>query len=131
MTKNYNTTQLNPEQCFERHVFHRDQFAHFLRWTHVLNIANIGAKILDFGCGSGNLYEVFYRNRYSPARYLGLDIRKQTIEANKAKFPKAEFEVQDLVKIDKNYGVDWDFITSFEVAEHVGKQNVGTFLECY
>ena len=60
--KNYNITQLNPDIAFEKHVFHRDQFAHFLRWSHVLKIAEIDSKILDVGCGSGNIYEVFYRN---------------------------------------------------------------------
>jgi SAM-dependent methyltransferase len=126
--KEFNTTQLNPETTFEKHVFHRDQFAHFLRWSHVLKIATIGNKILDFGCGSGNLYEVFYRNRYSPTRYLGLDIRSQTIEKNKLKFPKAEFEQQDLTG-DFDYGNDWDIIASFETIEHVGKQNVPKFLD--
>lgn len=128
-TSNYNTTQLHPEMTFERHVFHRDQFAHYLRWTHVLNQATIGKKILDFGTGNGNIYEVFYRNRYSPKKFIGLDIRKQTIKKNEEKFPKAEWYVEDLVKMKKHYGKDWDFITSFEVAEHVGKKNVGKFLD--
>lgn len=124
----YNITQLNPNIAFERHVFHRDMFAHFLRWSHVLKIAKIGDNILDFGCGNGNLYEVLYRNRYSPKRYLGLDIRKQTIEKNKARFPKAEFQYQDLIN-NCNYGIDWDIITSFETIEHVGKKNVSKFLD--
>ena len=64
MTKEYNITQLSPDVTFEKHVFHRDQFAHYLRWTHVLKRAKIGMNILDFGCGTGNLAEVLYRNRY-------------------------------------------------------------------
>ena len=63
--KGYNCTQLTPQQEFERHIYHRDQFAHYLRWTHVLRDARIGQTILDFGCGSGEMLEVFYRNRYS------------------------------------------------------------------
>jgi 2-polyprenyl-3-methyl-5-hydroxy-6-metoxy-1,4-benzoquinol methylase len=127
MTK-YNTTDLDPKTAFEKHVFHRDQFAHYLRWTHVLNRIRTGAKVLDFGCGKGNLYEVLYRNRHKPGRYLGLDIRGQTIKANQARFPLAEFEATDLVEMSKDYGTDWDYITSFEVAEHVGRANVGKFL---
>lgn len=129
MTKPYNMTQLNPEQAFERHVFHRDQFAHYLRWTHLLKSLELHQKVLDFGCGSGNQYEVLYRNRYNPVRFLGLDIRKQTIEKNKEKFPKAEWEQEDLVDMKAHYGTDWDFITSFEVAEHVGKDKVPKFLD--
>lgn len=104
-------------------------FAHYLRWTHVLKLADIGMKILDFGCGSGNMYEVFYRNRFKPARFLGLDVRKQTVDKTREKFPQAEWATQDLVNMTESYGKDWDIITSFEVAEHIGKQNVPKFLE--
>ena len=62
MAKVYNTTDLRPDQAFERHVFHRDQFAHYLRWTHILKEAKIGESIVDFGCGAANLLEVLYRN---------------------------------------------------------------------
>lgn len=124
----YNKTQLHPEQTFERHVFHRDQFAHFLRFCHIMKIAESGSKILDVGCGNGNIYEVFYRNRYSPARYVGVDIRKQTIDKNIEKFPKAEFICMDICK---PYKIDeqFDVITSFEVIEHIGKSNGVAFLE--
>lgn len=88
-----------------------------------MNIAKIGMKILDVGCGSGNLYEVFYRNRYSPKIYLGVDVRSKTIEANIKKFPKAYFMALDVVTQDLPRE-NWDIITCFEVLEHVGKQNV-------
>ena len=127
--KEYNTTQLNPETAFEKHVFHRDQFAHYLRWSHVLNLAKIGQKIMDFGCGSGNLYEVFYRNRYQPNKFLGLDVRQKTIEKNREKFKNARWETEDLAKFTTDYGKDWDIITSFEVLEHVNKKNGDSFMQ--
>jgi 2-polyprenyl-3-methyl-5-hydroxy-6-metoxy-1,4-benzoquinol methylase len=127
--KQYNTTQLNPETSFERHIFHRDQFAHYLRWTHVLRLAKIGMNILDFGCGSGNLYEVLYRNRFSPKSFTGLDIRSKTIEKNKEKFPKADWQCKDLVNLSNPYGSNWDMIASFEVLEHVGKENGEKFMD--
>jgi len=134
--KPYNTTQLDPETSFERHVYHRDQFAHYLRWSHVLRRAKIGLKVLDFGCGSGSLCEVFYRNRFKPELYVGLDIRRKTIEDAGEKFkdcPWAQFKSIDLVK-DKPSTViagdhEWDIIVSFEVAEHVGKNNVPQLLQ--
>lgn len=97
----YNKTQLHPENCLERHVFHRDQFAHIFRWTHVLKRAELGMNILDVGCGSGNLAELLYRNRYKSDLYLGLDIRKQTIALNREKFknvPWVKFEQADIVE---------------------------------
>ena len=128
----YNKTQLNPDQTFERHVYHRDQFAHYLRWTHVLKRVEIGMNILDVGCGSGNLAEVFYRNRFKPNRYLGLDVRKQTIDQNNDKFkdiPWARFECKDVVQIMDERQNEWDLICSFETLEHVGKNNVPSLLD--
>lgn len=134
-TKKYNTTDLDPETTFERHVFHRDQFAHYLRWTHILKVAKIGETIVDFGCGKGNLLEVLYRNRFKCQKYIGIDIRKQTIEQSKDKFKNvdwAEFHDEDLI-LNSN-GLDFnsfqaDKVCSFEVIEHVGKQNGDIFLQ--
>ena len=131
--KCYNTTDLSPDQAMERHVFHRDQFAHYLRWSHILKVAKIGENIVDFGCGQANLLEVFYRNRYKCKSYIGIDIRQKTIERAEDKFhnvPWAKFYVQDLIKptIDFNQ-FDGDKVCSFEVMEHVGKQNADVFLE--
>lgn len=132
MTK-YNTTQLNPDTCFERHVYHRDQFAHYLRWTHILKRAKIGMSILDFGCGSGNLLEVFYRNRFKPSKYIGLDIRKQTIKNNNIKWDNlkdfAFFYEKDLCDTTLDLQEKFDIIVSFEVIEHIGKNNINYFLQ--
>ena len=127
----YNKTQLHPEIAFERHVFHRDMFAHVIRWTHVLKNAKIGMKILDFGCGNANLLELLYRNRYKGSNYLGLDIRNITINKNKEKYNNidwAQFKVDDLVN-SQNYGDHWDIIVCFEVIEHIGKHNINNFLQ--
>lgn len=130
--KNYNTTDLDPETTFERHVFHRDQFAHYLRWTHILKVAKIGETIVDFGCGKGNLLEVFYRNKFKCKKYIGIDIRKQTINQAKEKYKNvewSEFLCDDLIlnRIDFK-SLQADKVCSFEVIEHVGKQNVDLFL---
>ena len=130
--KPYNTTQLTPQQEFERHIYHRDQFAHYLRWSHILKVAKIGQTILDFGCGSGEMLEVFYRNRYRPAQYLGLDIRKQTIDDNNEKFGRldfAEFRQCDLCQDELDLGQTFDIITCFEVMEHIGHENADVFLD--
>src|SRR3990167_1980798 len=130
MTK-YNKTQLHPEIAFEKHVFHRDMFSHYLRWTNVLKRAKIGMRILDVGCGSGNLAEVLYRNKYKAKLYLGLDIRSKTIKANNEKFkrvPWVQFAEIDAVKeipFFKSIDLEpWDIIVSFETVEHVGKEHV-------
>ena len=118
----YNKTQLTPQQEFERHIYHRDQFAHYLRWSHVLKEAKIGQTILDFGCGSGEMLELFYRNKFRPKEYIGLDIRSKTIAENNEKFAKldfAHFQQADLCD-EIDLGKTFDIITCFEVIEHIG-----------
>ena len=127
----YNCTQLTPQDAFNKHIYHRDQFSHYLRWSHVLKNAKIGQTILDFGCGSGEMLELFYRNKYRPKQYLGLDIRQKTIDENNEKFAKldfAEFKAMDLCgEID--LGQTFDIITCFEVIEHIGHANADAFLD--
>lgn len=127
----YNKTQLTPQNEYERHIYHRDQFAHYFRWSHVLKNARIGQTILDMGCGSGEMLEVFYRNRYRPKHFVGLDVREKTIEQNCEKFGKldfAEFQARDLCK-PFDLGEKFDVITSFEVLEHIGHENIDAFLQ--
>jgi SAM-dependent methyltransferase len=128
----YNKTQLTPQKEFERHIYHRDQFAHYFRWSHVLKNAKIGQTILDFGCGTGEILELFYRNRYKPKYYLGLDIRQKTINENAEKFKKldfAEFKQVDLCQEELDLGRTFDIITCFEVVEHIGHSNIYKFLD--
>lgn len=139
-TKNYNVTDLNPLETFKRHVFHRDQFAHYLRWSHILKESKIGETLVDFGCGNCNLLEVLYRNKFRQKKYIGIDIRSNTIKSAREKYANiewAEFIVEDLVKPcnGTNFSnFNADKVCSFEVIEHVGKQNgdifCKNFLDC-
>lgn len=128
----FNCTQLNPDDSFERHIYHRDQFAHYLRWSHVLKNAKIGMTLLDFGSGTAELANLFYRNKYKPKKYVGLEYRQSTVDKNKFKFDKidwAEFHQEDLTSPDfKPYG-KFDVITSFEVIEHVGTDNADIYIQ--
>lgn len=128
----YNLTQLYPEKTFESHVYNRDHFAHYLRWTHLLKVANTHSKILDVGCGTGEVLKVMYKNLYHPERYLGLDLRESWVNNQNKYFKnwsfKPEFKVVDLCE-PYDVGKDWDLITCFEVVEHIGKQNVPRFLQ--
>ncbi len=123
----YNKTQLTPKNEFEKHIYHRDQFAHYFRWTHVLKNAKIGQKILDMGCGSGEMIEVFYRNRYRPEKFVGIDIRDKVPEKLK-NLDFVEILVKDLCK-PFDLEEKFDIITSFEVVEHIGHENLDAYLQ--
>jgi cyclopropane fatty-acyl-phospholipid synthase-like methyltransferase len=76
-----------------------------------------------------------YRNRYRANRYLGIDIRKQTIAACKEKWQDlgwAFFDSQDIVENIVAPAPDkerWDYITCFEVFEHISKSNGPSLLK--
>ena len=127
--KQYNTTDLDPMHTFERHIYHRDQFAHYLRWSHVLKEARIGESFVDFGAGKCYLLEVLYRNRYKPSKYVALEYKQEEVDKAKEKYKdlkfSAEFYQQDIINPTMDYSkFQADKVVSFEVAEHVGSQNV-------
>jgi len=131
MTK-YNTTQLNTFDDLDKFIQHRDWYAHLNRFSYVSKIHKIGQNVLDFGCGDANLLESLYRNKHRCNKYLGLDIRKKIIESNQQQWnivKWAEFKNEDLVRGKFDYGNVWDLIISFEVIEHIGKENADLFLQ--
>lgn len=130
--KEYNTTQLYLEDSFNKQIFHRDWFAHYLRFIHVLKIAKINMKILDLGCGNGQLLEALYRNRYKPSKYHGLDIRAIQINNNIERYKNLEYtSFQEADLCNPNLTIlkeSWDIITCFETIEHIQKKNIDILL---
>lgn len=122
----------------ERNIVHRDMNAHLWRWSFVLNRARMGQSWIDFGCGEGGLIETLYRNQYRPSYFIGLDIRPHVISRNQKRYGALKFPVKfieaDLVHqpFDERFLNDVDypnFVTCFEVIEHVGKHRGRSFLE--
>ncbi len=132
-TNNYNVTDINVKEQFENGFAHRDYLAHLMRWWHILRVVMSGERICDFGCGNGFLLEVLYRNRSGIGAYVGLDIREQTLKKAIEKWGKlawAKFINIDLILTPFDYSaVRADRVVSFEVMEHVGKQNAEIFLQ--
>lgn len=129
----YNTTDLDPYAALDRHIIHRDQIGHQGRWSYMLKQVKPEDVVVDFGCGSANLLETLYRNKFKCKNYVGLDIRKKTIQAVREKFKGvswAKFDPVDLIVDNYDYeSLQGDKVVTFEVMEHVGKQNVDIFLQ--
>ncbi len=121
--------------AYQRGVFHRDIFAHWLRYQHIITLVKRKEdKILDLGCGEGNLAMSLYANMMGPKSYYGIDIRKTLIEKNKQNFkPNFEviFECADLTKSfsKKIYDYKPDVITALEFVEHIPPKTVGPILK--
>lgn len=66
----------------------KNQFLRFEILTKNLNLNK--KKILDFGCGFGDLY-IFLKKNFKDFTYSGYDINKSFILNNKKRFPKINF----------------------------------------
>lgn len=68
-----------------------------LRYETLLKIAGdiSGKKILDFGCGKGDLYG-FIKERDISINYCGIDVNENLIKLAKSKYPETEFIAVDL-----------------------------------
>jgi SAM-dependent methyltransferase len=79
-----------------------------------------GCKVLDVGCGFGDLYEYLCR-RGTRVDYTGVDLNPGFVEIARARHPDARFVVADFedAKVDGRF--DWAFgsgIFSFRVSDH-------------
>lgn len=60
-------------------------------------------KVLDVGCGTGNLIKYLMANKsINPKNYQGIDFSSKMINYCKLKFPKFKFDNSDLLETDKN-----------------------------
>lgn len=70
----------------------------------VLNkVANLnGKRVLDVGCGLGDLYKFFITNEI-PVDYTGIDIVPAFIARARERFPGATFIVADVFSVNEQY----------------------------
>lgn len=81
-----------------------------------------GKRVLDLGCGTGNLL-----NHIKPKEYLGVDINKKFIQLAKKKFPDNDFKVLNLVK-ENLPNNNYDYVFIMNVLHHLSdKQVLGIF----
>lgn len=131
--KQVDTTYLSLDQAEERGFIHRDYIAHCHRWSHFVKRISQrqsyrGARILDVGCGRElPLAKLLYSSRLIPHEYVGVDygpIPEESVQKiSGGKFPAVLYDETDFVKlasgeIGEEIGL-FDFITCFEVIEHV------------
>ena len=67
-----------------------------------------GAKILDFGCGTGRLLTLLRKNLSFAGEYIGYDINADMIAAAREKFPQTRFEQRDILA--QGIPEDFDYV---------------------
>jgi len=59
-------------------------------FEHIPNACNL--RILDYGCGPGNMVDWMMSHAICPKEYFGYDIRQETIEYARKRFPNVNFD---------------------------------------
>jgi len=81
-----------------------------LHYQALLDVGKIdGARILDFGCGKGDLYQ-FLKDRNINVQYSGCDINESLISFARQKFPGVDFRVFDAEKDVLEEDFDYIFL---------------------
>lgn len=102
---------------FGKHLMLHGDRPEAVRWTSsgqrrhyeaLLDVGDLrGKKILDFGCGKGDLFH-FLREKGMSADYTGYDINAKLISLARQKFPDARFRVFDIDRDELEE--DFDYI---------------------
>ncbi len=84
-----------------------------LRYESLLDIDDSieGAKVLDYGCGKGDLYQ-FMKEQGISVDYTGFDINENMILLAEQKFPEADFQVFDIETDELDEEFDYIFLCS-------------------
>lgn len=100
-----------------------NDYSHFStnkRFSYVFDSINIHKKdILDFGCGTGNLYGWLKTNNKHFGSYTGFDIRERTIE-----FAKRRYENSDALFTTSYPTSQYDIIVLFGTISYAFDSNV-------
>ena len=84
----------------------------FLSLTRVEGFAS-GMRILDVGCGNGELYAFLEQAGYK-VHYTGIDASEELLAIARARYPTAIFEQRDLLEHPPTERYDYIFCTSLD-----------------
>ncbi|TAH24384.1 MAG: class I SAM-dependent methyltransferase [Cytophagales bacterium] len=90
----YNEVVLNYENKFMEMDLHNDTYQLFC------SLLNLNAKLLDVGCGPGNITKYFLKIR-EDLTITGIDLAPNMIKRAKYNVPNANFMVKDALKINE------------------------------
>jgi SAM-dependent methyltransferase len=86
-------------------------------------IADLGqASVLDFGCGTGRLYQLLFADRFA-GDYVGYDVAAELIVAARKKFPSARFECRDIFADGVGDGFDYALVSGVFNNRHSGSND--------
>ncbi|MBE7440642.1 MAG: class I SAM-dependent methyltransferase [Spirochaetales bacterium] len=88
---------------------------------------NSQSRVLDLGCGSGNL--AFLCAELGVVDYTGIDLSEENIAICRNDFPRYQFAVSDILAYLQNSNREYDIVLMSHVMEHFSLNEALTILQ--
>jgi len=88
-------------------------------WPEILKLASVvkaGDTVLDLACGNGRLLEAWQGIKID---YLGVDNSEKLISLARKNYPEYNFQVGDMLGLDKVTATDFKFIFCLAALQHI------------
>lgn len=118
----------NYNSYFDFRSVGEDTYVDYAIPAYLINVlpADCNSRILDIGCGIGQLLEALRRNGY--AKILGIDVSKNAVSLCNAKGLPVE-HIDDLSTFCMSCDRKFDFIVMSHVIEHLPKEQIIDILQ--
>lgn len=121
--KNLNTPKLWDRLNNIRHINSKDDP---MTWHKIGTIAatipNDGSKVLNIGCGAGDLENYVLKKQKKNLQWVGVDISPKSLKECRENFKNAKFELGDILKL-KYKDESFDIVILSEIMEHISPKN--------
>lgn len=108
----------DPQEMVTESLEFLAQVARYNRWMADTLSPHVGQRVLEFGCGTGNMLKLFLDRE----RVMGIDLDPSLVEFCEASFAQhehCEFHCADIFRDDVELGVQPDTVISLNVIEHI------------
>jgi SAM-dependent methyltransferase len=106
--KNYEDDARTFDETREKHIYSP--------LLEMLQEVDLGARVLDVGCGNGRLLKVLSERQ---SKYVGIDQSESLIKICQDKYPDYKFVAGDILNLGELADYDFDYVFCIAVLHHL------------